>query len=114
MKQLLVLILVLCNPFVNSVWASAHVGESGEHGPEAAHIHLDDHHHSDITHSDPDSVDEHDHSTGDGAHVHICFHMLSLQPLYIAGVPNSTKTIPGGKKFYLSRSISPPVPPPNA
>lgn len=112
MKQLSVLTLILIHLLCNFVWAASHVEQSDDHGHDTPHIHLLDQHTDDLDSTQNPSQGNSDHN--EGTHIHVCLHVLSLQPRSLAVEGHTCHKILVGHSQYLSHSTSPPVPPPNA
>jgi hypothetical protein len=118
MNRLVVYIMILNHLLIGSAWAGAHMDEVNEIGHATVHLHVhanladtpadSNNTNSDSTDFDENAAAEHDEST----HVHLSFQIASsLQPTLAAPTTHLHQRFSAA---YFSRSVTPPVPPPNA
>ena len=103
--KLAIILVVSLQLLINSMLGYAHMAMDPHDSCEAIHVHISDGQNLD---SDPQEHDGHDEST----HIHLCF--LVLTP-----TDNKLRIHPASKHLSLSatltsRTLTPPVPPPNA
>ncbi len=101
-------VLIINHLLISSAWAAAHMEEIGEPGHASVHLHVLAEHSVEIDATTDNAPVEHDEAT----HVHLSFQVgnPTLTQVYPAHADHPTEQ----RIAYLTRTISPPVPPPNA